>query len=164
VKKESVQQVLRNLDQGGVRYLVAGGLAVNAHGVLRFTADMDLVVQLEPENIRKTFSILGSLGYKPIVPVTAEAFADRKTRLKWVKEKGMRVLEFYSDAHKETCVDIFAEEPFEFDAEYPKALVKGLGEVNVRFVSLESLLGMKRSAGRPKDLADIDDLSRKEKP
>ncbi len=154
---------MRSLNRGGVRYLVAGGLAVNAHGVLRFTADMDLVVQLEPENIRKAFAVLASLGYQPIIPVTAGAFADRKTRQKWVEEKGMRVLEFYSDAHKETCVDVFAEEPFVFDDEYPRALVKGMGEEEVRFVSLESLLKMKKAAGRPKDMADIDDLRRREK-
>lgn len=154
---------MKALNQGGVRYLVAGGLAVNAHGVLRFTADMDLVIQLEPENIRKAFAVLGSLGYRPVIPVTAEAFADRIMRQKWVQEKGMRVLEFYSDAHKETCVDVFAEEPFAFDDEYSRALVKGFGEVDVRFVSLESLLKMKKAAGRTKDMADIDDLRRREK-
>ncbi len=142
---------------------MAGGLAVNAHGVLRFTADMNLVIQLEPENIRKAFCVLNSLGYRPVVHVTAESFADRPTRQKWVREKGMRVLEFYSDAHKETCVDVFAEEPFPFDDEYARALVKDMGEEEVRFVSLVSLMKMKRAAGRLKDMADIDDLRRREK-
>ena len=38
--------LVRVLDEAGVRYLVAGGLAVNAHGYLRFTRDIDLVVHL----------------------------------------------------------------------------------------------------------------------
>ncbi len=124
---------------------------------------MNLVIQLEPENIRKAFCVLNSLGYRPVVHVTAESFADRPTRQKWVREKGMRVLEFYSDAHKETCVDVFAEEPFPFDDEYARALVKDMGEEEVRFVSLVSLMKMKRAAGRLKDMADIDDLRRREK-
>ena len=31
-----------------MRYLVAGGLAVNAHGYLRLTRDVDIVLQLGP--------------------------------------------------------------------------------------------------------------------
>lgn len=162
MKKNSIQAVLTALDQGGVRYLVAGGLAVNAHGVMRFTADLDIVVHLDSENIRRAFAILASLGYKPIVPVTVDHFADRKIREGLVREKGMRVLEFYSDAHKETCVDIFAEEPFQFETEYKKALIKDLaGTVGVRFVSLDTLLRMKEAAGRTKDVADIEDLRRR---
>ena len=37
-----------------MRYLVAGGLAVNAHGFLRFTKDVDLVIELVPDNIVRT--------------------------------------------------------------------------------------------------------------
>ena len=40
------------LNDAGVRFLVAGGLAVNAHGYLRLTYDVDLVVQLDRENIQ----------------------------------------------------------------------------------------------------------------
>lgn len=42
----------------GVRYLVAGGLAVNAHGYVRFTADIDLVIALDADNIISAFAAL----------------------------------------------------------------------------------------------------------
>lgn len=71
MKLASFDALAHSLDQAGVRYLVAGGLAVNAHGLLRFTKDVDLVVQLLPRNIERTFSALGSLGYRPIVPIDA---------------------------------------------------------------------------------------------
>ena len=80
MKKRSVQAILEGLNDAGVLYLIAGGLAVNAHGVLRFTADVDVVVHLVPDNIRKAFDALGALGYRPIVPVTSEGFADPETR------------------------------------------------------------------------------------
>ena len=164
MKKQSVSTVLRALNAGGVRYLVAGGLAVNAHGFLRFTADVDLVVELEPENIRKAFAALESVTYRPSVPVTVEAFADTGTRKGWIRDKGMRVLQFYSDKHRETPVDVFVEMPFPFGREYGKALVKDLiGKVEIRFVSLTTLLRMKKSAGRPKDLEDIRELRRQRK-
>jgi hypothetical protein len=48
MKLGSVDVLVRALDSAGVRYLVAGGLAVNAHGYLRFTRDIDIVLHLSP--------------------------------------------------------------------------------------------------------------------
>ncbi|MBI2263608.1 MAG: nucleotidyl transferase AbiEii/AbiGii toxin family protein [Armatimonadetes bacterium] len=161
MKKRSAQKIFKALNEDGVQFLVAGGLAVNVHGSLRFTADIDIVVRLLPENIHKTFAAFRRIGYRPIVPVTAASFADEPTRKGWIRDKGMRVLQFYSEEHLETPVDIFVEEPFSFDEEYGRALVKPLADgTPVPFVSLSTLLQMKKSAGRPQDLADIDDLQR----
>ena len=38
----SFETIAKALESADVRYLVAGGLAVNAHGILRFTKDIDL--------------------------------------------------------------------------------------------------------------------------
>ena len=164
MKKDSLRSVMGVLEGGGVRFLVAGGLAVNAHGLLRFTADVDIVLQLVPENVRRAFAALGTLGYRPIVPVTAEGFADAATRGGWIRDKGMRVLQFRSDNHRTVTVDVFVEEPFAFDEEYERALKKELrGGTTVRFVSFETLLRMKAAAGRAQDLADIEQLKRRMK-
>ena len=93
---------------------MVGGLAVNAHGFGRPTWDVDLVIRLEPDVIRRAFAALGSLGYAPRVPITADGFADPEQRRRWIKDKGMMVLNFYSDAHRETPVDVFVTEPFDF--------------------------------------------------
>jgi len=155
----SFQAIATALDAAGVRYLVAGGLAVNAHGYLRFTKDVDLVVQLVPDNIERSFGALATLGYRPSVPVVAAQFADPGQREAWTKEKGMRVLNFWSDAHRFFPVDVFVTEPFDFEREYAQAL---LGEVApgllVRFVSIPTLIAMKQDAGRPRDLDDIQHL------
>ena len=50
MKLASFEALAAALDAAGVRYLVAGGLAVGAHGYLRFTKDVDIVVQLVPDN------------------------------------------------------------------------------------------------------------------
>jgi len=76
MKQGSLRSVMEALDRERVRFLVVGGLAVNAHGLLRVTADVDIVAQLTPENIHKTFTALAMLGYRPLVPVTADGFAD----------------------------------------------------------------------------------------
>ncbi|MGH7593284.1 MAG: nucleotidyltransferase [Gemmatimonadales bacterium] len=59
------------LNGAGVQFIVVGGLAVVAHGYGRFTADIDLVVPLDSGTVDRFFHALGSLGYRPRVPVSA---------------------------------------------------------------------------------------------
>jgi hypothetical protein len=106
MKLNSFAAVARTLEEAGVRYLVAGGLAVNAHGYLRYTKDVDLVVQLVPQNIISAFAALTSIGYKPSVPITASQFASAELRNGWIRDKNMTVLQFWSDEHKETPIDV----------------------------------------------------------
>ena len=159
MKVSSLEQVADALNAAAVPFIVVGGLAVNAHGYGRATADVDLVVRLTPEHIRGAFGALASLGYTPRVPVTADGFADSVQRQQWVVEKGMQVLNFHSDRHRETPVDIFVQEPFDFEREYERAVVEQVATgVPVRIVRLETLIQMKAAAGRPQDLADIAEL------
>ena len=55
MKLKSVRAVIEALNGAQVRYLVVGGLAVVAHGYLRFTNAVDLVIQLQPDNMFLTF-------------------------------------------------------------------------------------------------------------
>lgn len=150
--------LVRTLDEAGVRYLVAGGLAVNAHGYLRLTRDIDLVIQLDRDNVLSAFKALGAIGYRPLVPVSATDFASAAKRNEWIRDKGMKVLNFWSERQRETPVDVFVTEPFDFEHEYASALVKPMGTVPVRFVSIPTLIRMKEIADRPQDRIDIEYL------
>lgn len=159
MKLASFEAIVRALEDAGVRYLVAGGLAVNAHGHLRFTHDVDLVIQLVPFNIVSAFKALASLGYQPRIPVTAEQFSDEAQRGRWMREKGMRVLNFHSELHRQTPLDVFVSEPFDFDREYDLAQKQELAPgLFVRFVSIPTLIAMKELADRPIDEDDIRHL------
>lgn len=159
MKLSSLEAIVGALNDGSVRYLVAGGLAVNAHGYIRFTQDVDLVISLDPANILRAFDMLGTLGYKPSVPITAGQFANAELRREWIRDKFMRVLNFYSDRHRETTVDVFVDEPFDFEREYPVAMQGDLAPgLSVRFVSLPTLIAMKAEANRPRDLDDLQHL------
>ena len=124
MKADSVRTILRSLSEANVRFLVAGGLAVNAHGVVHLTNDVDLVIQLVPDNIQNAFRALAAIGYRPAVPVTAQDFADESKRADWIATKGMQVMNFWSHKHRETPLDVFVAEPFPFDEEYGRALVR----------------------------------------
>ena len=115
-------------------------------------------MQLIPENVERAFAALAAVGYRPLVPVSAAQFSDASTRQGWIRDKGMQVLQFWSDAHRETPVDMFVTEPFDFENEYGKALVKPLGRIEVRFVSIQTLIRMKEAANRAQDRIDIEYL------
>lgn len=159
MKLSSVESIVSALNVADVRYIVVGGLAVNAHGYLRFTNDLDLVLQLVPDNVRRALAAFASLGYQPAIPVAAADFADPHKRKNWIREKGMQVLQLWSEVHLETPIDLFVEEPFPFDAEYQNALVKNLhGVTEVRFASVPTLIRMKEDAGREQDRIDVEHL------
>lgn len=159
LKVNSVKQIVRALNEAGVPFVVVGGPAVVAHGYGRHTQHVDLVIQLRPKAIHAAFSALAALGYSPRVPITADGFADPIQRAQWISDKGMTVLSFCSDQHRDTPVDVFVKEPFDFDSEYDMALVEEIAPgVFVRIVRLECLLRLKELAGRPQDLADVAGL------
>ena len=159
MKLDAFKAIVRGLDAEDVRFLVAGGMAVVAHGYGRVTFDIDLVVQLDPDNIVSAFAALNKIGYKPTVPVTAEQFANENQRATWIREKGMMVLCFFCDAHPATKVDVFVQEPFDFGTVYNNALQESFDDgLPFRVVDIDTLIIMKEAAGRPKDLDDIEHL------
>lgn len=159
MKLTAFEAVTSALGKAKVRFLVAGGLAVNAHGYMRTTFDVDLVIQLDADNIAKAFKTLETIDYKPSAPVTAEQFSDPKQRNAWIKHKHMQVLNFHSPQYPHAPVDVFVTEPFDFNSEYKAALVgRPLEHLVVRFVSIPTLIKMKQIANRPKDLDDIEHL------
>ena len=44
------ESIIAALESANVRYVIAGGFAVNLHGFLRFTKDLDLILDLAPDN------------------------------------------------------------------------------------------------------------------
>jgi hypothetical protein len=160
MKKASFDAIVRALNGSQVPFLIVGGIAVIHHGYGRMTQDVDVVIRLEKEIIGRAFRALEQIGYRPAVPVTAAEFADAVRREKWQREKNMRVLRFWSDEHRETPLDVLVTEPFDFEREFVGADIRESAPgLSVRIVSLATLLEMKRTAARPQDLADIDEIN-----
>jgi hypothetical protein len=157
------ESVFRMLQKKNVRHAVAGGIALVLHGVVRFTADLDLIVDLEQENLRRFIQAMNELGYRPRNPVQAEDFLDPAKRDRWKREKGMEVFSFVDPAQLMTLVDIFIEEKIPFH-EIEKDLVRISAKgVTIPVVSARHLKRLKKAAGRSQDLADIEALEALEK-
>lgn len=157
----SIETVVKALNAAKVQYLIVGGVAVVAHGYERFTRDLDLVIGLEKQNILRGLRALLGVGYNLRIPVTPEQFADSTLREEWRREKNMIVLQLWSDEHKRTPIDVFVYEPFDFAKEFARAVRQPvLGNEMAPIIHRETLIALKRSAGRPQDLADIEKLEK----
>src|SRR3972149_4970977 len=151
------EEVFESLNEARVDYVVAGGVALVLHGVVRLTADLDLAVSLSPDNLEKFVSVMEKLGYKPKAPVRAKDLADPDKREDWIRKKNMRVFSFHHLA-RPVLIDIFIEENIKFSELRKHSITIKAGEISIPVVSADDLIKMKRASGRPQDLADIEAL------
>ncbi|MDQ3991617.1 MAG: nucleotidyl transferase AbiEii/AbiGii toxin family protein [Actinomycetota bacterium] len=152
------EETIAALNRSDVRYVVVGGLAVVLHGHARLTVDLDLVVDLDPEEARKAVEALLDLGLVPAVPVEAMDFADPEARARWIEEKNMRVFPMRHPGDDLRRVDLFVEHPMEFSGLWERSVTISLESAAVRVASVPDLVAMKRQAGRLQDLADVEAL------
>jgi hypothetical protein len=148
-------EIIRVLAAHGVDFVVIGGLAVQAHGYVRLTQDLDVIVRPSLLNLTRL----------------SEAFVDLEAE---VRTRGALHLD---DPHQlrraphipvltragaldVVHVEHIAGAPKSYDALREAALVVSLDELAVPFAGLSDLIRMKRAAGRPHDLADIEALTR----
>jgi hypothetical protein len=166
MEKSSVAAIVGALNDAHAKYLIVGGLAVVAHGYVRFTADVDVILDFREDNLRPALAALAGLGYRPLVPVPLDQFADPNIRAQWIREKGLTVFSLISPDHPATTVDLFVEAPLPFDQAYAAAVRQEVvPQVAATFVSYDDLLTLKKQAGRPKDVEDIKRLQEiREKP
>lgn len=156
----SYRKLFEALFKNKIRYLVAGGVAVNLHQVNRATVDLDLIVHLEPANAKQFVKVMLALGYKPKLPVKADDFTKKEIRKKWAEEKNMMVFSFVHPQNPFEMIDIFVEEPRPFDElEKNKMEVKAF-DVTIPVLGLKDLIAMKKEAGRETDLFDVRQLEK----
>ena len=152
------EPILESLNAAGVRYVVVGGLATVLHGFARLTADVDLVIDLDPPQARKAIATLIGLGLRARAPVDPLEFADPAVRSAWIRDKGMRVFSLWDPAEPMREVDLFVTHPIPFEQLWNRAETVTLDTTTARIASIEDLIALKRIAGRPQDVADIEAL------
>jgi predicted nucleotidyltransferase len=146
------EPLLRRLAEAGVDFLVIGGVAVAAHGYGRSTKDLDIVYATNAANLERLGSALVELG----------------ARLRGIREDApfvpdARTLKRTTTLTLDTAlggIDLLVdpEGAARYEDMRERADVVDLDGISFRVVSMDDLLSMKRAAGRPQDVADIDAL------
>ena len=146
------------LNRSNIRYVVVGGLATVLHGYARLTVDIDLAVDLTPDEAQKAISTLTKMGMVPQLPLNPFDFANAQTRQTWNREKNMQVFSMIDPRNPLRIVDLFVENPIPFEDLWSRSTTVQVDMVSIRIVSLVDLIHLKRLAGRPQDLTDIERL------
>jgi hypothetical protein len=157
------EDVFKTLQERNIRYAVAGGVALVLHGVVRLTADLDLIVYLEQENLKRFVQVMNDLGYRPRVPVRPEDFLDPANRESWKREKGMEVFSFFKQDQSMSLIDVFIDEKIPFDEIKREMVHVSAKGITIPVVSIPHLKRLKKAAGRPQDIADIEALEAMER-
>lgn len=146
--------ILNQLHDHHVEFVIVGGVAATLHGATRVTFDLDVVPSLAPPSWGAAVDLLWSLGARPRIPETVDRIRDVEQVLRWRHEKGMLALNFRTpDGSIE--VDLLVSESDRFEALRDRAVEVTLGARTFRVASIDDLIAMKRRAGRPQDALDI---------
>lgn len=152
------EEILREFQKQKVKYVLVGGIAFNLLGGSRNTLDMDILVEMSDENLRKIVNIMKKAGYHVKQPVDPIGIADKKTREDWIKNKNMKAFNFYKTEKTYEEVDIIIDSPLDFKEAMKDALEAKVGGLTLNVISPNNFIKMKRISGRDKDLEDIKEL------
>lgn len=137
---------LRSLNHHGVEYLIVGGYAVGYHGFVRATGDLDVFVDISETNADKLIGAFRDFGVD--APELTRAVFMEGGKIVRIGIPPLR-LEVMNEISGVTFAECYASRIEE--------IIDG---VRMNFIDRVNLLANKRAAGRPKDLADVDALTK----
>ncbi|MEO0095240.1 MAG: hypothetical protein ABIL69_11545 [candidate division WOR-3 bacterium] len=149
-----IEDILQTLEKYRVRYAVVGGVAVVLYGYIRFTKDIDLIVDFSRENVKRFKQAMDFLKFKPGPPIEPTDLADAKKRNIWIQEKNAKVITFYNPDQQMLQIDVLLTVNFS-DIEVVR---KKVGDFEISVIAYADLIKMKKQSGRALDLIDIDKL------
>ena len=155
-----IAELLRSLSEGQVRYVLVGGMAVQLHGFMRSTFDIDLVLAMNDENLVRFIAVANRFGLVPSIPVSIESLRNATQIEQWHREKGMLAFSLREPQVGGGVVDILVRPDVPFEQLMENAVVGKLFEQQVWIAAIDDLLTMKRIANRPKDRLDIEALQK----
>ena len=142
---ETMRRLAQRLETEGIPYAVIGGMALAAHGYVRMTLDIDILIT--PDGLALFREKLLGHGYVLDFPGAEKSFRDTETN---VKIEVITAGEFPGDGLPKPVA-------------FPDPEDQTILEDNVRVIILETLIELKLASGlsaanRMRDLADVQDL------
>lgn len=146
-------ELLRRLAAAEAEFVVIGGLAVSAWGVIRGTKDVDIVIAPAAENLKRVAEVAATAGGHV---QQGNALLGSPMSIASALASGEQVM-IETDLGRLDVVQGLDGVPSYEELRERASRAEVLG-VSVAVCSLEDLKGMKRAAGRTRDLADLEDL------
>jgi len=150
----NLKELVHALKKEKINYMIVGGYAVNFHGYSRNTVDIDIVIKFNLTNLKKIEKLLHSMGMISRLPI--DAVSVYKFRQEYIENRNLIAWNFYTENDPTEQVDILiAHDVSDFKTERFR-----VGELELKVISKDDLIKMKKKSGREKDLMDIRELTK----
>ncbi len=141
---QDFREFIQSLNDNQVHYLVVGGYAVALHGHPRYTKDIDIWIEMSPDNAASVVKALKQFGFGSLGLQAADFLVPDQ------------IVQFGNPPSR---IEIFNTLPgVDFATCYPLRVQTEIDGVVVNFIDLDSLKRNKRAVGRLQDLADLENL------
>jgi hypothetical protein len=155
-----IAELLQSLSVESVQYVLVGGLAVQLHGFMRSTFDIDLVLAMNDENLARFIAVAKRYGLVPSIPVPIDSLRDANQIEQWHREKGMLAFALREPQVGGSVVDILVRPNVPFEQLMANAVAGELFAQKIWIASIDDLITMKLIANRAKDQLDIAALEK----
>jgi hypothetical protein len=146
------ESILRALAEHAVDYVIIGGLAVQTHGHVRTTVDIDVLPRPDLSNLARLADALNALEATILNPGNANVQIDATM---------LPRATLWQFATRHGAIDVVHDAPGAppFDELRERALEIRLGDLRLSVAGRDDLISMKRASGRPVDLEDLAALT-----
>lgn len=145
----SYEKLLAILAKAEVRFIVVGGIAVTLQGYVRFTEDIDLLVDKDTENISRLLQALSGYGEGYARELITDDFDDSEGAIRIIEETEMCQMDLFTRLSGITYAEAIQDaDRFELDGFW------------IHFASKSSLIRWKQESVREKDRLDASALKR----
>jgi hypothetical protein len=147
-------EILRRLVNAGVRFVLVGGLAAQAHGSPSVTYDLDICYARDPGNLERLAAVLSD------VVAVRRGLPDDAPRMPPLDARTLRAGGLFTLTTRFGDFDLIANPDPGLDYEQlaQGAMASTVDGVLLKVASLDDLISMKRAAGRPKDRIELEIL------
>lgn len=141
---QDFREFIQSLNDNDVRYLVVGGYAVALHGHPRYTKDIDVWIEMSPENATRMIKALEQFGFGMLGLKEADFLTPDQVIQLGQPPNRIDLLVTLSGVEFEPC--------------YRSRIGVELDGMLVNLINLEDLKKNKKASGRHQDLADVENL------
>jgi len=143
-----------------VEYVLIGGLAVALHGIERNTMDIDVCIVISPDNLRRMIEAAKELNLSPVLPVPLETLSQIDTLRQWHQQRNLQAFALHTPDLAGVTLDLLLFPPIAPADMCQRAVRLDVSGIPIQLASVDDLIALKQSVGRPIDLADIEHLKR----
>lgn len=148
-------EIFAALNKARIKYVVVGGVAVNLHGFVRYTGDIDILLELDKKNLEKMDKVMEEMGYITRIPVQIQELRDVKKLEQWIEEKGMKAYTYINNKRMRPDIDILIEDSLNFKKHVKGKKIMRAWNIRIPVISFKYLIEMKKRANRDDDQKDL---------